>query len=343
MCLNSCPPFTGHSTSKTQHHHSSSEHQRAPVHSERVSSKTHERKSTTSNAAEKSNERATTPTYVYEIETNLSQTQTDSISSESIAQTQATNEVMMHTTQAFISDFRLKSQLDESNANNVLNASNSLTTAAQCELLYTPPYEDRERATVDAAPLPPPRTRRKRLSSLIPIPINPHTLTPPTKTSPPSTPSVPITYEHQIYAQIIPPVCYAPEPTYSNQSTLRKSSLQRTLRKRRSALPLPISFPCARKPSQTQSTTSSFAFLPYLPAAPGKRPSDASHIYHNYLLYATPAKVQTKPMSLTRPPAELAARLWEADMLTRPERPQRLRTMRSHVTTHHPFGLCTCS
>lgn len=247
---------------------------------------------------------------------------------------------MTHTTQECNKHARLKSEL-KTNTNANANA-NALSNRTLTELherharLCSPQFDDCTMPTT--APLPPPRTRRKRRRSLIPIPIYPNT---PTSTPSSPSPSAPITYEHQIYAQIIPPVPYAPEPTYSNQSTLRKCSLQRIMRKR-SALPLPISFPCARKPSQTQSTTSSFAFLPYLPAAPGKRPSDASHIYHNYLLYATPAKVETKPLSLTHTADEMAA-FWNTDMLHRPERPQRLRAMRSHVSTHHPFGLCACS
>ncbi|ALC39010.1 CG34398 [Drosophila busckii] len=97
-------------------------------------------------------------------------------------------------------------------------------------------------------PLPPPRRKRQR--SLIPVPIQTTTTTTPTANA----------YEYRTQLQMIP-------PSYSNQSTLRcKPALQ------------------PRK--STQSTSSSFAFLPYLAA---KRNSSVSHVYDNYLLYAAPS------------------------------------------------------
>ncbi|XP_037927880.1 mucin-4 isoform X2 [Teleopsis dalmanni] len=163
--------------------------------------------------------------------------------------------------------------------------------------------------------LPPPRKKRQR--SLIPIPV---------RESP--------TYEYKVATKIIP-------PTYSNQSTLRKSSLQRNSAR--------IALIQARKPSlkHTHSTSSSFAFLPYLPA---KRNSDVSHIYDNYLLYATPATIVGKSRPYTQNLVNdhvglfgSASRRPRATVGASSSKAFRVRTTRSSVSTHHPFGICTCS
>ncbi|XP_017024431.1 serine-rich adhesin for platelets isoform X1 [Drosophila kikkawai] len=162
-------------------------------------------------------------------------------------------------------------------------------------------------------PQPPPRSKRKR--SLIPVPVA-------------TTPS----YEYRTKLEMIP-------PSYSNQSTLRCRSNR-------------------RKPSlkATQSTSSSFAFLPYLPA---KRNSSVSHVYDNYLLYATSEeakKLRPYQNNLSNEHAQLfggggaGARAWTGTR-ERAERgrlggwPKRLRMrqVRSSVSTHQPFGICTCS
>ncbi|KPU73646.1 uncharacterized protein Dana_GF15552, isoform C [Drosophila ananassae] len=162
-------------------------------------------------------------------------------------------------------------------------------------------------------PQPPPRTKRKR--SLIPVPVG----------QPPS-------YEYRTKLEMIP-------PSYSNQSTLKCRSVGR------------------RKPSlkATQSTTSSFAFMPYLPA---KRNSSVSHVYDNYLLYATsesPAKLDKllRPYqnNLSNDHAQLFGGGAAAGAVARrtggrlggwPRR-LKMRQVRSSVSTHQPFGICTCS
>lgn len=184
----------------------------------------------------------------------------------------------------------------------------------------------------DNEKIPPPKPpRKKRKHSLIPIavPSKPERIPP---LPPPLTPaSDSPTYEYKLKSQIIP-------PSYSNQSTLRKSSLPRPT----SRLALLTK---ARKPSlkYTQSTTSSFAFLPYLPA---KRNSDVSHVYDNYMLYAVPAAINTKAyqQNLVNDHAQLFGPTgshqryhgYGGNGLRR-------RTVRSSVSTHHPFGICTCS
>ncbi|XP_033152450.1 serine-rich adhesin for platelets isoform X4 [Drosophila mauritiana] len=165
--------------------------------------------------------------------------------------------------------------------------------------------------TVTKAPQPPPRSKRKR--SLIPVPVNP-----------------PASYEYRTKLQMIP-------PSYSNQSTLRCRSVAR------------------KKPSlkATQSTSSSFAFLPYLPA---KRNSSVSHVYDNYLLYATSEelgkadKLRPYQNNLSNEHAQLfgasatgaAAREGRGRLGGWPKR-LKMRQVRSSVSTHQPFGICTCS
>ncbi|XP_039151924.1 serine-rich adhesin for platelets isoform X4 [Drosophila simulans] len=165
--------------------------------------------------------------------------------------------------------------------------------------------------TVTKAPQPPPRSKRKR--SLIPVPVNP-----------------PASYEYRTKLQMIP-------PSYSNQSTLRCRSVAR------------------KKPSlkATQSTSSSFAFLPYLPA---KRNSSVSHVYDNYLLYATSEelgkadKLRPYQNNLSNEHAQLfgasatgaAAREGRGRLSGWPKR-LKMRQVRSSVSTHQPFGICTCS
>nr|NP_001188741.1 uncharacterized protein Dmel_CG34398, isoform I [Drosophila melanogaster]ADV36991.1 uncharacterized protein Dmel_CG34398, isoform I [Drosophila melanogaster] len=165
--------------------------------------------------------------------------------------------------------------------------------------------------SVTKAPQPPPRSKRKR--SLIPVPVNP-----------------PASYEYRTKLQMIP-------PSYSNQSTLRCRSVAR------------------KKPSlkATQSTSSSFAFLPYLPA---KRNSSVSHVYDNYLLYATSEelgkadKLRPYQNNLSNEHAQLfgasatgaAAREGRGRLGGWPKR-LKMRQVRSSVSTHQPFGICTCS
>ncbi|XP_032583177.1 serine-rich adhesin for platelets isoform X3 [Drosophila sechellia] len=165
--------------------------------------------------------------------------------------------------------------------------------------------------SVTKAPQPPPRSKRKR--SLIPVPVNP-----------------PASYEYRTKLQMIP-------PSYSNQSTLRCRSVAR------------------KKPSlkATQSTSSSFAFLPYLPA---KRNSSVSHVYDNYLLYATSEelgkadKLRPYQNNLSNEHAQLfgasatgaAAREGRGRLSGWPKR-LKMRQVRSSVSTHQPFGICTCS
>ncbi|KAI8121592.1 hypothetical protein CVS40_7478 [Lucilia cuprina] len=191
-------------------------------------------------------------------------------------------------------------------------------------------------------PAKPPRKKRKQSLIPIAIPARPDR-EPPLPPLPPSalntqTPnSDSPTYEYKIVTKNIP-------PSYSNQSTLRKSSLPRPT----SRLAMLVK---ARKPSlkHTQSTSSSFAFLPYLPA---KRNSDVSHVYDNYMLYAVPAAINTKAykQNLVNDHAQLfgstvhhryhphygvAAGMGGKGM--------KRRTVRSSVSTHQPFGICTCS
>ncbi|KAH8281698.1 hypothetical protein KR054_002406 [Drosophila jambulina] len=162
----------------------------------------------------------------------------------------------------------------------------------------------------EITPQPPPRSKRKR--SLIPVPVA-------------TTPS----YEYRTKLEMIP-------PSYSNQSTLRCRSNR-------------------RKPSlkATQSTSSSFAFLPYLPA---KRNSSVSHVYDNYLLYATSEeakKLRPYQNNLSNEHAQLfggggggaGAGAWTGTRERAKGWPKRLRMrqVRSSVSTHQPFGICTCS
>jgi len=164
---------------------------------------------------------------------------------------------------------------------------------------------------VSKTPQPPPRSKRKR--SLIPVPV-----------------SQPASYEYRTKLQMIP-------ASYSNQSTLRCRSLAR------------------KKPSlkATQSTSSSFAFLPYLPA---KRNSSVSHVYDNYLLYATSEelgkseKLRPYQNNLSNEHAQLfgggapgaVAREGRGRLGGWPRR-LKMRQVRSSVSTHQPFGICTCS
>ncbi|XP_061402885.1 uncharacterized protein DDB_G0284459-like, partial [Musca vetustissima] len=189
---------------------------------------------------------------------------------------------------------------------------------------------------------PPPKPpRKKRKHSLIPIaiPAKPERVPPlpPSATSQNSqSPSLDSpTYEYKLKSKIIP-------PTYSNQSTLRKSSLPRPI----SRLAL---LNKSRKHSQksTHSTSSSFAFLPYLPA---KRNSDVSHVYDNYMLYAVPAAINTKAyqQNLVNDHAQLfgsagANRYHQHQYYGGGGKGLRRRTVRSTVSTHQPFGICTCS
>ncbi|XP_023032575.1 pneumococcal serine-rich repeat protein isoform X4 [Drosophila willistoni] len=168
-------------------------------------------------------------------------------------------------------------------------------------------------------PQPPPRRKRKN-ASLIPVPV---------QRVNPLPPPPPQSYEHRTKLEMIP-------PSYSNQSTLRCRSMAR------------------RKPSlkATQSTSSSFAFLPYLPA---KRNSSVSHVYDNYLLYstiATPATAGKKlSMSKLRPyqnnlsneHAQLFGGPKTGAAVGRWPKRLRMRQVRSSVSTHQPFGICTCS
>jgi len=111
----------------------------------------------------------------------------------------------------------------------------------------------------------------------------------------------------------------------------------------------------------TQSTSSSFAFLPYLPA---KRNSSVSHVYDNYLLYAAPAtltasKLRPYQNNLSNDHAQLFGSSGRGGVTTSgtvnggagalasrlgswPKR-LRMRQVRSSVSTHQPFGICTCS
>ncbi|XP_033236688.1 serine-rich adhesin for platelets isoform X4 [Drosophila pseudoobscura] len=170
-------------------------------------------------------------------------------------------------------------------------------------------------------PLPPPRRKRKR--SLIPVPVQPTA-----------------SYEYRTKLEMIP-------PSYSNQSTLRCRSIARHGMK---------------KPSlkATQSTSSSFAFLPYLPA---KRNSSVSHVYDNYLLYTAAGgasasasqklpKLRPYQNNLSNDHAQLfggtagtgagAATRGPGRLGGWPKR-LRMRQVRSSVSTHQPFGICTCS
>ncbi|XP_075154186.1 uncharacterized protein LOC142227556 [Haematobia irritans] len=161
----------------------------------------------------------------------------------------------------------------------------------------------------------------------------------PNQRQPPLPPTSPLspasdspTYEYKVKSKIIP-------PTYSNQSTLRKSSLPRPT----SRLALLAK---ARKPSlkTTQSTSSSFAFLPYLPA---KRNSDVSHVYDNYMLYAVPANIgggKAYQHNLVNDHAQLFGHSGGGNRRQGyGGKGLRRRTVRSSVSTHHPFGICTCS
>ncbi|XP_023172318.2 uncharacterized protein LOC111600450 isoform X3 [Drosophila hydei] len=170
-------------------------------------------------------------------------------------------------------------------------------------------------------PLPPPRRKRKR--SLLPVPIR-------------STATPTVAYEHRIKQEMIPQA-----PSYSNQSTLRCKQPARK-----------SSLKC------TQSTSSSFAFLPYLPA---KRNSNVSHVYDNYLLYATPAtltgsKLRPYQHNLSNDHAQLFGSSGRgggivggngsgplAGRLGSWPKRLRMRQVRSSVSTHQPFGICTCS
>ncbi|XP_016968552.1 uncharacterized protein LOC108036749 isoform X3 [Drosophila biarmipes] len=172
-------------------------------------------------------------------------------------------------------------------------------------------YASIDEVEVSETPQPPPRSKRKR--SLIPVPV-----------------SQPASYEYRTKLQMIP-------ASYSNQSTLRCRSLAR------------------KKPSlkATQSTSSSFAFLPYLPA---KRNSSVSHVYDNYLLYATSEelrkseKLRPYQNNLSNEHAQLfggaapgvVAREGRGRLGGWPRR-LKMRQVRSSVSTHQPFGICTCS
>uniref|UniRef100_A0ABM1NVS3 Serine-rich adhesin for platelets isoform X5 n=1 Tax=Drosophila arizonae TaxID=7263 RepID=A0ABM1NVS3_DROAR len=179
--------------------------------------------------------------------------------------------------------------------------------------------------TEQALPLPLPPPRRKRKRSLLPVPIR-------------TTATPTAAYEHRIKLEMIPQAA-----SYSNQSTLRCKQPTRK-----------SSLKC------TQSTSSSFAFLPYLPA---KRNSNVSHVYDNYLLYAAPAtlagsKLRPYQHNLSNDHAQLfggsgrgggagiAAGNASGPLAGRlgswPKR-LRMRQVRSSVSTHQPFGICTCS
>ncbi|KAH8273899.1 hypothetical protein KR044_003194 [Drosophila immigrans] len=199
-----------------------------------------------------------------------------------------------------------------------------------------------ETATAMPHPLPPPR--RKRKQSLIPVPVQRERAT--------ATPTA--AYEHRVKLDMIPVA-----PSYSNQSTLRCKSQSQSqsqtqwlpqLQTKSAWQPRKLSLKC------TQSTSSSFAFLPYLPA---KRNSSVSHVYDNYLLYASPAaltanKLRPYQHNLSNEHAQLfgssgrggAANGATAALASRlgswPKRLRR-RQVRSSVSTHQPFGICTCS
>ncbi|XP_030561381.1 mucin-5AC isoform X3 [Drosophila novamexicana] len=220
---------------------------------------------------------------------------------------------------------------------------NELTYVYVTNLANTQTAEDADYASIDEAtvtvtptalpaiPLPPPRRKRKR--SLLPVPVQRERTT--------ATPTA--AYEHRIKLEMIPQT-----PSYSNQSTLRCK--QQPLRK--------SSLKC------TQSTSSSFAFLPYLPA---KRNSSVSHVYDNYLLYAAPAtltasKLRPYQHNLSNEHAQLfgssgrsggivssgaaagngATGALAGRLGSWPKR-LRMRQVRSSVSTHQPFGICTCS
>ncbi|KRF78015.1 uncharacterized protein Dvir_GJ18357, isoform B [Drosophila virilis] len=220
---------------------------------------------------------------------------------------------------------------------------NELTYVYVTNLAHTQTAEDADYASIDEAtvtvtptalpaiPLPPPRRKRKR--SLLPVPVQREGTT--------ATPTV--AYEHRIKLEMIPQT-----PSYSNQSTLRCK--QQPMRK--------SSLKC------TQSTSSSFAFLPYLPA---KRNSSVSHVYDNYLLYAAPAtltasKLRPYQHNLSNEHAQLfgssgrgggivssgaatgngATGALAGRLGSWPKR-LRMRQVRSSVSTHQPFGICTCS
>ncbi|KAM8714694.1 hypothetical protein ACLKA7_001105 [Drosophila subpalustris] len=225
--------------------------------------------------------------------------------------------------------------------------SSSTSTAAHNELTYvyvtnlanTQTAEDADYASIDEAaitpstpPLPPPR--RKRKQSLIPV------LIPMQRERAAATPTA--AYEHRTKLEMIPVA-----PSYSNQSTLRCKAKSQP-----------------RKPSLkcTQSTRSSFSFLPYLPA---KRNSSVSHVYDNYLLYAAPAtltesKLRPYQHNLINDHAQLFGSSGRGGVTTSglgngaagalasrlgnswPKR-LRMRQVRSSVSTHQPFGICTCS
>ncbi|XP_064546878.1 serine/arginine repetitive matrix protein 2 isoform X4 [Drosophila montana] len=220
---------------------------------------------------------------------------------------------------------------------------NELTYVYVTNLANTQTAEDADYASIDEAtvtvtptalpaiPLPPPRLKRKR--SLLPVPVQRERTT--------ATPTA--AYEHRIKLEMIPQT-----PSYSNQSTLRCK--QQPMRK--------SSLKC------TQSTSSSFAFLPYLPA---KRNSSVSHVYDNYLLYAAPAtltasKLRPYQHNLSNEHAQLfgssgrgggivssgagagngATGAMAGRLGSWPKR-LRMRQVRSSVSTHQPFGICTCS
>ncbi|KAH8418839.1 hypothetical protein KR222_001043 [Zaprionus bogoriensis] len=205
-------------------------------------------------------------------------------------------------------------------------------------------------------PEPPPR--RKRRQSLIPVPVQRKRST--------ATPSA--AYEHRMKQQMIPVA-----PSYSNQSTLRCKAKARATATATAPSVASASAPALqpRKPSLrcTQSTSSSFAFLPaaYTPA---KRNSSVSHVYDNYLLYAAPATLQASKLrpyqhNLSNEHAQLfgssgrgagaggvrtgnghghghTAGALASRLGSWPKR-LRMRQVRSSVSTHQPFGICTCS
>ncbi|XP_043068455.1 pneumococcal serine-rich repeat protein isoform X4 [Drosophila bipectinata] len=199
-------------------------------------------------------------------------------------------------------------------------AANNVTEGAEKTVVEAEAENEADYASIEEmegipleTPLPPPRTKRKR--SLIPVPVG-----------------QPASYEYRTKLEMIP-------PSYSNQSTLKCRSVGR------------------RKPSlkATQSTSSSFAFMPYLPA---KRNSSVSHVYDNYLLYATsesPAKLDKllRPYqnNLSNDHSQLFGGGAAAGGVARrtggrlggwPRR-LKMRQVRSSVSTHQPFGICTCS
>ncbi|EDV99473.1 GH13871 [Drosophila grimshawi] len=219
---------------------------------------------------------------------------------------------------------------------------NELTYVYVTNLANTKTSEDADYASIDEAvlmpatvplplplPLPLPPPRRKRKQSLIPLPIQSATPT--------------AAYEHRIKLEMIPAT--QSKPSYSNQSTLRCKVKQ----------PRKSSLKC------TQSTSSSFAFLPYLPA---KRNSSVSHVYDNYLLYAAPdalkgtaSKLRPYQHNLSNEHAQLfgssgrggamasggnAGSALTGRLASWPKR-LRMRQVRSSVSTHQPFGICTCS